>query len=481
MRYKLWSTIAISLLSSLSQILTVLPASAFNSAYCQVDQATIDQKNQLRDQAIAGDESALQQYQQLVRQHSQDLQNCRRNNWLKEQAIWVRLYPCDVQAGSIEKVLDQVVNLGYNTVYLEVFFDGQVLLPKNANYTPWPSVVEAPGFENRDLYAEALEKGRARGLKMYAWLFSMNYGYVYSTRNDRRNTIALNGRGQNSIGVVEDQSQLFIDPYSRQARQDYTQMLQAVLQRRPDGVLFDYIRYPRGSGGQSVVGNVKDLWIYSSASKQALLNRAGNQQGRWLLQRYIEKGGIDSNDIARMRQLYPNEQTPLWQGRNPNNSNSLSSLQLELWYFTVAHAAQGVIDFLDFVSGQVRQRGIKSGAVFFPDGNKIVGNIGFDSRLQPWDSFSKSIEWHAMSYALCGNPNCIVDQVRRVADVSSDGSNVKPVLAGFWGRQDGKRPSLESQMEAIRTQVTSIDSISHFAYSWLEVEHTRERQSCTFR
>ena len=182
-----------------------------------------------------------------------------------------------------------------------------------------------------------------------------------------------------------------------------------------------------------------------------------------------------------MRKLYPNEKTPLWQGRNPNSSNNLSNLQIEIWYFTVAHAAQGVIDFLEFVSNQVNQRGIKSGAVFFPDGNKIVGKVGFDSRLQPWDSFSPNLEWHTMSYALCGNPSCIVKQVQRVVKSSSQANNVKPVLAGFWGRSEGKRPSLESQMEGIRTSIGSVNSISHFAYSWLESKHTAERKTCSFR
>lgn len=474
-----WTKYTLAIISLVSQALIQFPASAVNNAYCQLDQNTITAKETLRENAIAGNAQAQQEYSQILKQHGDLLRNCRQNNWLKEQAIWVRLYPCDVRAGSIDKVLDNVVNLGYNTIYLEVFFDSQVLLPKNGNFTPWPSVVDLPGLENRDLYAEALQKGRERGLKVYAWLFSMNFGYLYSQRSDRQDALARNGRGDTSINFVHDQSQAFIDPYNSQARQDYTKLLQAVIQRRPDGVLFDYIRYPRGSGEESVVGTVKDLWIYGNASKQTLFKRAQNQQGRWLLERYVNQGFINANDINQMRNLYPDESTPLWQGRSATAPNNLSALQLEIWYFTVAHAAQGVIDYLDFASNQVKQRGMVAGAVFFPEGNKVVGDIGFDSRLQPWDSFSQNIEWHPMSYALCGNPNCIVDQVKRVLDASSQKNNVQPVLAGFWGRNEGKRPSLESQMEAIRASTKSVESISHFAYSWILPEHTRERQSCT--
>ncbi len=212
-----------------------------------------------------------------------------------------------------------------------------------------------------------------------------------------------------------------------------------------------------------------------------MLKRAKNQQGRWLLERYLNKGSIDAGDLVQMRNLYPYENAPLWQGRSPDSANNLSNIQTDIWYFTVAHAAQGVINFLEFASNQVQQRGIKSGAVFFPYGNKVVGTIGFDSRLQPWDSFSPNLEWHPMSYGLCGNPNCIVEQVQRVVKSSSKANNVRPVLAGYWGRDEGKRPSLESQMEAIRTSVGSVRSISHFSYSWHKPIHTRERQSCSFR
>jgi hypothetical protein len=458
----------------------IAPTKAINNSYCKFEQQEIDRKNELRTKAINGTSAEKQEYQQITQKHADLLRNCRQNNWLPEQAIWLRLYPCDVKAGSIEQVLDRIVDLGYNTVYLEVFFDGQVLLPKNGNYTTWPSMIDLPGYENRDLYAETLEKGRARGLKVYAWLFSLNFGYVYAQKSDRQQVLARNGKGQNSLDIVHDGSQAFVDPYHPQARQDYTKLLQAVLQRRPDGVLFDYIRYPRGTGPDSLVDEVKDLWIYGEASKQALLERAENQQGRWLLERYVNQGYINGNDVAQVKKLYPQEKTPLWQGRSPSASNSVSTLQLDLWYFTVAHAAQGVLDFLEFAASQVRQRGIVAGAVFFPDGNQVVGEIGFDSRLQAWDNFSPSLEWHPMSYALCGNPSCIVAQVQRVLKASPNQKNVSPVLAGFWGKQDGKRPSLEAQMEAIRTSTQPVQSISHFAYSWLEIEHTRERQSCNF-
>jgi hypothetical protein len=41
---------------------------------------------------------------------------------------------------------------------------GRCLLPKADNRTAWPSVVQTDGYERRDLLAEAIQKGRERGL-----------------------------------------------------------------------------------------------------------------------------------------------------------------------------------------------------------------------------------------------------------------------------------------------------------------------------
>ncbi|PLZ42845.1 hypothetical protein CBP26_06205, partial [Fischerella thermalis WC538] len=212
--------------------------------YCQISAAQAQAKEKLRLSALQGDQQAQNQYQELVRQHKQAVQECRNRNWPQVQAIWLRLYPCDIQPGEIDRIMDRIVNRGYNQVYLEAFYDGQVLLPAANNPTVWPSVIRTPGAENTDLLLRAIQKGQERGLKVYAWMFTTNFGYTYAQRRDREGAIARNGKGQTSLYVVDDASQVFIDPYNLQAKRDYYQMVQEILRRRPDGILFDYVRYP---------------------------------------------------------------------------------------------------------------------------------------------------------------------------------------------------------------------------------------------
>jgi hypothetical protein len=481
---RLYRSMVTALLTSsslASQCWFVQTAQAQTPGYCWLPNEAIAQKQTLLIGTLKGDSDSETRYKAILRQHAEFLRQCRERTWPNTQAIWLRLYPCDARAGAIDEILDRLVSRGYNQVNVEVFSDSQVLLPTSDNPTPWSSLIRTPGTERLDLLAQIIQKGHERGLRVYAWMFTMNFGYTYSLRPERKGVIARNGRGQTSLDVVKDGAQLFIDPYNEQAKTDYYQLIQAILKRRPDGVLFDYIRYPRGEGNDSVAAKVQDLWIYGDAAKQALYNRASNNQGRYLIERYISQGSISASDVEAVKKLYPNEPTPLWQGRTPSSTDTVSSLQGQLWQLSVAHAAQGVIDFLSLAALAAQRSGVKAGAVFFPDGNQAVGNGGYDSRLQAWDRFPASIEWHAMSYGVCGNTSCIENLVNRVVERTPVGTQVTPAFAGTWGQSVSNRPPLEVQMQALRQTQPQINSVSHFAYSWQAPEYDRDRKSCQLR
>ncbi len=461
------------------------PVLAANN-YCRFTKEEIATKENLLRATLEGDEQAEKQYWATLKQHSQMLRRCRQRTWPQNQAIWLRLYPCDIRSGAIDYVLDRVVNLGYNRIYLEVFFDSQVLLPPADNPTPWLTVVRSPGAENIDLLAETIAKGRKRGLQVYAAMYTLNFGYSYAQLPAKKGVLARNRKGENSLAVVSGGSQAFIDPYNRQARIDYDRLVRSVLKRRPDGVLFDYVRYPQGTGTRSAVNKVGDLWIYGDASRQALYNRAKNNKGRALIERFITKGHITAQDVIALDKLYPTEKIPLWEGRQATATEAKASASVrqqiwrsQLWNLSVNHATQGVLDFLSFASSPFAQQGIPTGAVFFPEGNRRLGKRGFDSRLQPWDKFPSSMEWHPMAYAVCGNnTSCVVKQVQQTLAKAPPNTKVIPAIAGIWGQSYRDHPPLEVQMQALRSAFPQINSLSHFAYPWIEPQRDRHRRFC---
>ncbi|MEI1377727.1 family 10 glycosylhydrolase [Nostoc sp. UHCC 0926] len=464
------------------------PARAQVTQYCQLSSAVAQEKENLRLSALKGKQDAQTRYQNMVETHAQDLHECRAQTWPQIQAVWLRLYPCDIQPGIIDQIMDRAVNRGYNQVYLEVFYDGQVLLPATANPTVWPSVIRTPGAQKVDLLATAIKKGRQRGLKVYAWMFTTNFGYTYAQRQDREPAIARNGKGQTSLYVVDNRSQVFIDPYNLQAKRDYYQLIQQVLRRRPDGLLLDYVRYPRQAGSDSIATKVSDLWLFSPATQEALFKRAQNYKGLDLIRRFLSRGYVTTGDIAEVDKLYPQEGEPLWQGRilRPAQKSIVSVidrqllLQWELWQLAVAHAMQGILDFVTIANYPAKKQGIPTGVVFFPDGNQTVGQ-GYDSRLQPWDRFPSTLEWHPMSYGNCGNVSCIVAQVQRVLSMAKPGTQIIPALAGVWGKSISNRPSLEAQMQALRKFAPQLKGVSHFAYSWQYPQSDSDRKFCRTR
>ncbi|NJN03641.1 MAG: family 10 glycosylhydrolase [Leptolyngbyaceae cyanobacterium SL_1_1] len=493
-QFQVIGRIAAGVLGSLLNVLLTSPsANAQLNSYCQLSQSEVTRKENLRQALFEGEEQVRQQYEALVQQHANQMQTCRNRTWPRDQATWIRLYPCDLQPGVLEAVLDRIVNLGYNNVYVEVFYGGQVMLPAADNPTVWPSLVQTRGYERRDLLAETIEKGQQRGLQVSAWVFALNFGYSYSQRPDRQQVIARNGSGEDtrsyaSRGASSNPDEVFVDPYSPLAQQDFRQLSQAIVQRRPDGMLYDYIRYPRGTGTDSVADDVRDLWIYSNSAQQALYRRALNNKGLELIRRYLRQGSLTNNDIEEVDRLYSDEGEPMWQSRVlPPATGSLlpasvrrPGLQQELWLLSVAHAVQGVVDFLEQIAQPVQRQGIPVGAVFFPGGNRAVGSRGYDSRLQHWNRFPTWMSWHPMAYGICGNTSCIVDEVREVlAQAGPGGENlVKPVIAGSWGQSFGDRPALETQMQALQQVAPRISSVSHFAFSWQDPEFDRVRKFC---
>jgi len=118
-----------------------------------------------------------------------------------------------------------------------------------------------------------------------------------------------------------DNSQVFIDPYNSQAKRDYYQLITGVIRRH--GVLFDYVRYPRGLGSGSIVNKVQDLWIYSNAAKQALSTCA--QQGLELIRRFL--GRIcDGGRCKAVDKLYPGKKN-CWQAASAPPLSPSSPLQ----------------------------------------------------------------------------------------------------------------------------------------------------------
>jgi hypothetical protein len=476
--------------------------SLWGNPTCAVSTIEIGRKNDLRKLSVK-DPASVQLYQAIVQRHGEQLNDCRDRTWPQTQAVWLRVYANDAKPGVLEDVLDRIVNRGYNQVFVEVFYDGRVLLPVANNPTPWKSVT-AEAVESgevsaeHDIWAETVRLGHERGLKVYGWAFTLNFGYGYSELRDRQAVFARNGNNETSIANSQfdpeevaggkafyldayEPDHLFIDPYHPQAQADLTAAVEALMQAQPDGMLFDYVRYPTTFGKDTLIDNVKQLWIYGNASRQALLNGLPNAATKQIMSVYLDKGAVTAADVIEAEAKYDNLLIPGAPKSMPEDPQKSAAIAENLlWQIAVNHAYQGVVKFLNTVSLPLQQNNTPIGTVFFPGGNRNVGQT-YDARMQPWHLFPATMQRHPMTYAICDDGVCVAKQVEQVVKTSSPETLVCPVLAGTWGQKFGGHPSFETQMQAIAAvnDPNQVNCISHFVYAWMEPESDKQRKAGT--
>ncbi len=470
---------------------------------CDVSRAEVLRKHELRKSALIANtnnpnaQAQYQaQYQGIIQKHKADLQTCRDRTAPQTQATWIRLYPNDAKAGVLEDVFDRMANRGYNQVFVEVFYDGRVLLPVADNPTPWRSVMEEAVNAGEvpadyDLWKKAIAIGKERGIKVYGWSFTMNFGYGYSEIKGRSGVVAINGDGDNSIANTNfdrklvsngrafyedayEADHLFIDPYNPIAKADLTAAVKALMLRQPDGMVFDYVRYPTNTTG-NLIDNVKQLWIHGAASRSALLNSIDNRNVRELMAIYLKKGDLTADDVVQTeKKLTESLKVKPTNIKNPAETAAIA--EGLLWNIATNHAYQGVINFVSTISAPLKQNNIPIGTVFFPNGNRVEDGK-YEARMQPWDRFPAYMERHPMTYALCSDGKCVAEQVAEVVRQSPPETLVCPVLAGTWGQGFDGHPSFEKQMQAILAIEPKINCFSHFVYAWLEPESDRLRKA----
>ena len=465
---------------------------------CDVSPVEILRKHELRKLALIANPNAPKsqaQYREIIQKHKSELQVCRDRTFPQTQATWIRLYPNDVKAGVLEDVFDKIANRGYNQVFVEVFYDGRVLLPVADNPTPWRSVMEEAVKSGEvpadyDLFQKAIAIGKARGLKVYGWSFTMNFGYGYSEIRGKAGALAINGNNQNTIADTNfdpklvsngrafyedayEADHLFVDPYSAIAKNDLTNAVKALMKRNPDGMVFDYVRYPTNSTGY-LIDNVKQLWVYGASSRTTLLNNIDNKNVRELMAIYLKNGNITADDVVQTeKKLAEAAKVKPTNIKNPKETAAIA--QGILWNIATNHAYQGVINFINTVTVPLQQNNVPIGTVFFSGGNRAESGK-FDPKMQPWDRFPSFMERHPMTYALCDDGQCVAEQVAEVLRQSAPDTLVCPVLAGTWGQSFDGHPSFEVQTRAILSRNPKINCISHFVYSWMEPESDRLRK-----
>ncbi|HAG84207.1 MAG TPA: hypothetical protein DCL61_24380, partial [Cyanobacteria bacterium UBA12227] len=88
--------------SLVSQCWLAPTAQAETAAYCKFTNEAIAQKETLRLNALKGNPDSDNRYKAILKQHGDSLRQCRTRTWPNDQAVWLRLYPCDIRPGGLD-------------------------------------------------------------------------------------------------------------------------------------------------------------------------------------------------------------------------------------------------------------------------------------------------------------------------------------------------------------------------------------------
>jgi uncharacterized lipoprotein YddW (UPF0748 family) len=186
---------------------------------------------------------------------------------LPRQGLWIRPYRGDLSGLHVLEVLDNAQAMGITEIYVEAFQAGKLHYRSPSGVFPpaTPATATAPEVELLRVYSQ---EGRRRGMKVYAWLHTLNFGQEYGEANPDQ--LVRDGFGRVS-GATEKQSWRVSPTHPEVRRRLNLMAWELASSGLVDGIQLDYIRYPvrLKEGDVDPTADPRNFWGYSSHQMQS--------------------------------------------------------------------------------------------------------------------------------------------------------------------------------------------------------------------
>lgn len=172
------------------------------------------------------------------------------------RGLWHR--PVERSAIAIRHTLDQLVDAGFNALFLETFYTGYTIYPSNIA----PQRGEFLGWDPLQVWAE---EAAARGIELHLWVHLFHLGRITIDRH----VLWTNLQRDGSIGATLEPGLYYGDPGHPEVRDYVFSVLQEMVERYPvAGLHLDYVRYPTTNHLDNTSG-------YSPMSRQLFKEASG--------------------------------------------------------------------------------------------------------------------------------------------------------------------------------------------------------------
>lgn len=374
---------------------------------------------------------------------------------LPRKGLWLRPYLSDMTHLEVLKVLDDAQSLGITDLFLETFWGGQVIFPGDPTFPD-----RYPGI---DLLAMYVKEAHRRGIKVHAWLHTLDFGPDWASAHP--DTMVLDGFGDVS-GAIEKGSN-FVSPALPEVRAQLDRLVDELASHSVDGVMLNYLRYPARLKGDDI-DETPDPRLYF---------------------------GYNARQMAAMEKRHPEFASADFQTFLKTGQASPSAMQqVDLDRFKDA-MSEDLTGLIDFVRSAVHGR-MSLDAAYTPDYYFHVN----DSRVQEsrkWADRFDLLAPECYEYYLDDYPapfgTYTINRALGIADGSvadlPTGTRPPVVMPTFTTDVPGTAMSAPFHHQTLRAQTAflkgrvfdrafpHIDGVAYFSYGWIFTAEEARRKA----
>ena len=351
------------------------------------------------------------------------------------KGVWVR--PVQKSEAEVEKALDEMQQLGVNTIFLETFFHGKTIFPSE--------IMKSYGFESQNRIFRGYDplscwvKGaHKRNMKLHIWFQSFYIGNKLP-QEDAYNILAVRPMWGNRTKAKSEQKEpvahisehrgYFIDPANPEVIDFLTKLILEICAKYDiDGVNLDYVRYPLSAKASSSNYEASN-WGYTPYAREE----------------FKKIYGVDPVDIRA--------NTSMW--------NKWDNYRQER-----------ITKYVANVKDALKDRGIVLSAVAFPDYKSSL-----ETKQQNWQ------RWSAYNYVdaltpliLTADYNLADSMLNEFKRKTSSKTKIYPGL--FVSFMEGESEDLLKQIHIIRNQ--NLEGIVLFDWAHMDKKYTDVLRTCVF-
>ncbi len=357
--------------------------------------------------------------------------------YLKDElkGVWVR--PNEKSEAEVERTLNQMQELGINTIFLETYFHGKTIFPsevmKNYGFEG-----QNPNFKNYDPLSCWVRGAHKRNMALHVWFESFYIGNKVPAE-DAYNILAVrptwgnknkeNYESQTPVAHISEHRGYFIDPANPEVVDFLVKLILEISAKYDiDGVNLDYVRYPISAKTTSSNYEASN-WGYTSYAREE----------------FKKIYGVDPIKIKY--------DTSMWNKWDNYRQDRISN-------------------YVKSVKDAVKDRGIVLSAVVFPDYKNSL-----ETKQQNWQKWSSHGYLDAMTPLILTADFSLADNM--LNDLKRKSSSKVQIYPGlFVGFMEGESEDLLKQIHIIRNH--DLKGVVLFDWAHLDKKYTDVLKACVF-